>query len=190
MGTGRTNSLRALRRAVNDATPKRRAKNVRTGVVAVTLRMDPFSASGAAVTVTPLTPFANPFFAASACAAVTAPPTLPGRYTTPASAAASAARWIRIMFSSYQPISATSPMKPKSAVSMSATIARVCPRSSARSARRIFRHHRALRDHVLVEDRHEEAEWRARAIGVADGHADRVGPADVVPHAGQPGLAL
>src|SRR2546425_10872640 len=94
------------------------------------------------------------------------------------------------MFTSYQPMSATSPRKPKSAVSMSATITRVCPRSSPQLARRIFRHHRALRDRELVEDRHEEAERGASAVRVADGHADRVRGADIVAHAGLPGLAL
>src|SRR3989441_1958738 len=97
---------------------------------------------------------------------------------------------MRTMFSSYQPMSATRPMKPNSAVSMSATIASVWPRSSARSARRIFGHHRALGDRVLVEDRHEETQRRARSIRVAHGHPDGVRGADVVPRAGQPGLAL
>src|SRR2546425_5611859 len=94
------------------------------------------------------------------------------------------------MFTSYQPMSATSPRKPKSAVSMSATITRVCPRSSRQLARDIFGHHRALRDRELVEDRHEEAKRGAGAIRVADGHADRVRRNDVVAHAGLPGLAL
>ncbi len=139
-----------------------------------TLRTAAFSASGVAVTVTPLAPFGNPFLAASFCAAVTAPPTLPGRYTTPASAAASAARWSRTMFSSYQPISATSPRKPKSAVSDRATITRVCPRSSPQLARGIFGHHRALGDRELIKDREEEAERRSGAIGVGDGHANGI----------------
>src|SRR5437660_2453959 len=97
---------------------------------------------------------------------------------------------MRTMFSSYQPMSATRPMKPKSAVSMSATIASVWPRSSVRSFRRIFGHHRALSDRVLVEDGHEEPQRCAGPVRVGDGHADGVSGADVVPRAGQPGLAL
>src|SRR2546428_2875462 len=94
------------------------------------------------------------------------------------------------MFSSYQPMSATSPTKPKSAVSVSATMTRVWPRSSRQSARDIFGHHRALRDRELIEDRHEEAERRSGAVRVADGHAKGIRGADVVPRARQPRLAL
>src|SRR2546428_11948385 len=94
------------------------------------------------------------------------------------------------MFSSYQPMSATSPTKPKSDVSMSATITRVWPRSSRQLTRDIFGHHRALRDRELIEDRHEKAERRAGAIRVADGHADGIRRDDVVPCARQPGLTL
>src|SRR5205809_3840385 len=94
------------------------------------------------------------------------------------------------MFNSYQPISATSPTKPKSAVSVSATMTRVWPRSSRQLARDIFGHHRVLGDRELIEDRHQEAERRAGAIRVADGHADGIRWADVVPRARQPGLTL
>src|SRR3982074_433481 len=94
------------------------------------------------------------------------------------------------MFSSYQPISATSPRKPKSAVSDRATITRVCPRSSPQLARRIFGHHRALGDRELIEDGHEKAERGSGAIGVADSHTDGISGRDVVPRARQPRLAL
>src|SRR5712691_77132 len=94
------------------------------------------------------------------------------------------------MFSSYQPISATRPVKPKSAVSMSATTTRLWPRSSVRSARRILGHHRALPDRELIEDRREEAQRRASAIRVAHGHADGICWGDVVTRARQPRLAL
>src|SRR2546428_2308662 len=94
------------------------------------------------------------------------------------------------MFSSYQPMSATSPTKPKSDVSMSAAMTRVWPRSSRQLARDIFGHHRALRDRELIEDRHEEAERRAGAVRIADGHAKGIRRADVVPRARQPRLAL
>src|SRR5256886_15028817 len=95
MGTGRMNSARPFRRAVNDVTPKRRANHVGTGARTVTPRTLLLTTSGAAVTGTPATPSVKPFFAASVLAAVTAPPTLVGRKTTPASAAACAARCTR-----------------------------------------------------------------------------------------------
>src|SRR5438093_3050950 len=182
------NAAREFRRAVNESTPKRRAKNVRTGALMATRRIAPDS--GVAATVTLLAPFVYPFLAASSCAAATAPGALPGRYTTPASAAASEARWSRTMFNSYQPMSATSPMKPKRAVSTIATITRVCPRSSPQLARRIFGHHGALRDRELIEDRHEVAERGASAIRITHGHPDGVRRADVVPCAGLPRLTL
>src|SRR5256885_11857338 len=94
------------------------------------------------------------------------------------------------MFSSYQPMSATSPVKPKGAVSMIATTIRVCPRSSRRSARRILGHHGALPDRELVEDGREEAEWSSSTIRVAHRHADGICGRDVVPHARLPRLAL
>src|SRR5947207_1165385 len=174
MGTGRTNSARASRRPVKFATPNSRAKKVGTGAVTLTRRTLSFTGSCAAVTTTPPTPSWNPFLLASFFAAVTAPLTFDGRKTTPASAPASAARCTRIMFTSNHDASATSPVKPRSSVSISANTTRVCPRSSSSLARDIERHHGVVGDPDRVEVRHEEAEWRLRAIRVHDGHADGV----------------
>src|SRR2546427_8272185 len=190
MGTGRMNSARALRFAVKVVRPKSRAKNVLTGALAVTPRIRLFTASGAAVTTTPFVPFAYPFLVASASAAVDAPVALVGRYTTPASAAASAARCTRIMFTSNQAMSVTRPMKPKSAVSISATMTRVWPRSPRRKLfRDIHRHHGAVRDLEQIEEREEEFQRCPRAVGVADRDAHGVDWCDVRAGAGQPRLA-
>src|SRR2546425_1846165 len=185
------NSARPLRRAEKAVTPKSCAKKVRTGARTVTPRILSFTASGATLMVTPAEPSVNPFFDASFFAAVTAPLRSEGRKTTPASAAASAARCTRIRFNSYQATSATRPTKPKSRVSMSATMTRVWPRSSRNgSFRDIHRHHGAVGDAKGAEIRHQEADRGASSIRVAHGHADRVDRLHVGARAREPRLAL
>src|SRR6187399_1912967 len=95
MGTGSTYSARDWAPVVNVVTPSARAKNEPMGPLMVTMRRRLFEGSLSGVTVTPPEPFVYPFLVASARADEYAVAGSPGRYTAPASAAASAARCIR-----------------------------------------------------------------------------------------------
>ena len=89
------------------------------------------TASGNVVMWTPPTESVNPFFAASAFAATSACCGLLGRKMTPASAAASAARWIRRFMDQYQAMSMTTAHSAMSATSAPAKITRTWPRDAS-----------------------------------------------------------
>src|SRR5438552_19127686 len=94
------------------------------------------------------------------------------------------------MFSSYHPISATRPVRPRSAVMRSATMTSAWPRSPSLSARNILCHDGPLDDRDLVEIRHQETERSSGAIRVAHGDADRIWRRQIAARARLPGLAL
>ena len=71
---------------------------------------------------------AYPFWAAAASAAATPRVTSPGSHTTPASEAASAARWTLRLLAQYQETSTTTARMPTKTIVATAKMARTWPR--------------------------------------------------------------
>src|SRR5438876_184615 len=168
--------------------PSSLAEYAWTGPWIETSSMRLFIKSCRGTTVTPPAPFVKPFFVASAYAALKAPTGFPGRYTTPASAAASAARCMRMRFSSNQLMSTPMPMIPRSIVMSRAATTIACPRSSLTS--RIERHHGGVTHVERPESRDEEAKRRTASVEVADADAGGIRRADVISGTRRPGVAL
>src|SRR6266702_1374920 len=168
--------------------PSSLAKYVCTGPWIVTSSVRLFIKSCRGTTVTPPAPFVKPFFVASAYAALKAPAGFPGRYTTPASAAASAARCMRMRLSSNQLMSTPMPMIPRSIVMSKAATTIACPRSSLTS--RIERHHSGVAHVERRKARDEKAKWRTAPVQVADADAGGIRWADVISATRRPCVAL
>ena len=142
MGTGRTYSAFDWREAVSCWIPNTFMKNVLTGAVMVTHRRRLFAGSCWVEMFTPAEPSVYPFWVAVARAVLNALPGAPGSQTTPARAAASAARWTRSVFAQYQLTSTTIaviPVRTKMLMTNRTSIwprARTRPRAWAARARK------------------------------------------------------